>query len=149
MKFNEQIHQIRTQSKLTQTEMADQLHVSRQTISSWETGRNLPDLETVVMIAQHFGITLDDLILGDKTMQTKLIKDTSKTHRARLNFGAAVLFIIGVICFLAELVMPSWVDRTGMLHEPYFFLIPIGYLMIFAGIVMSFVSLISKVRNRK
>ncbi|KRM10787.1 helix-turn-helix domain-containing protein [Paucilactobacillus suebicus] len=149
MKFNEQIYQIRTQSKLTQTEMADQLHVSRQTISSWETGRNLPDLETVVIIAQHFGITLDDLILGDKTMQTKLIKDTSKTHRARLNFGAAVLFIIGVICFLAELVMPSWVDRTSMLHEPYFFLIPIGYLMIFAGIVMSFVSLISKVRNRK
>lgn len=68
MDFGAQMKKLRTSQKLTQEQIAQKLNVSRQTISSWENNRNLPDLEMVVLIAQTFNISLDNLILGDTTM---------------------------------------------------------------------------------
>ncbi|ANZ64987.1 transcriptional regulator [Secundilactobacillus paracollinoides] len=149
MDFNRQINTIRKQHHLTQEEMATKLHVSWQTISSWETGRNLPDLETVVTIAEVFHVTLDTLILGDQTMQTKLIKDGNKTHRARLNLAAAVTFLIGIACFLFEtFVAPSWIGSNGILHEPFFFLLPVGYLCLLVAIIILGFSIVHRLRHK-
>ncbi|WQH18740.1 helix-turn-helix transcriptional regulator [Lactiplantibacillus plantarum] len=41
MNFSDNLKIIRQQKKMTQTDIATQLHVSRQTISSWENGREL------------------------------------------------------------------------------------------------------------
>ncbi|MFW5631092.1 MAG: helix-turn-helix transcriptional regulator, partial [Acetivibrio ethanolgignens] len=54
MNFGEQIKKIRSENGLTQEQLTTQLNVSRQTISSWENNRNLPDLEMVVKIAKVF-----------------------------------------------------------------------------------------------
>lgn len=59
MEFSAQIKKIRTDNQLTQEQLAQQLNVSRQTISSWENNRNIPDLEMVVSIAKLFTISLD------------------------------------------------------------------------------------------
>ena len=64
MDFGTQIKRIRTNLALTQEQLAQKLNVSRQTISSWENNRNLPDLQMVVQIAQTFNLSLDQLILG-------------------------------------------------------------------------------------
>ncbi|MFS7393650.1 helix-turn-helix transcriptional regulator [Carnobacterium maltaromaticum] len=77
MEFSAQIKKIRTDNQLTQEQLAQQLNVSRQTISSWENNRNIPDLEMVVSIAKLFNISLDQLILGDDIMREKLVKDSS------------------------------------------------------------------------
>ncbi|MGR5970058.1 helix-turn-helix transcriptional regulator [Bacillus paranthracis] len=55
---------MRIEQNLTQEQFSKKLNVSRQTISSWENNRNLPDLEMVVTIAKMFNISLDQLILG-------------------------------------------------------------------------------------
>lgn len=149
MDFKRQIKTIRTQHQLTQAELAAKLHVSRQTISSWETGRNLPDLETVVMIAQVFHVKLDTLILGDQTMQTKLFKDGNQTHRARLNLAAAFVFLLGVGCFLFEAFLaPTWIGANGILHEPFFFLLPVGYLLIFVAFIILCISLVHRLLHK-
>ena len=88
MNFAEEIKRLRTERKLTQAQMAELLHVSRQTISSWENGRNLPDLEMTVQIARIFGLSLDQLILGGQDMEQKLIRDGSETRRAKLTMIA-------------------------------------------------------------
>jgi len=54
MDFGTQIKKLRNSRKLTQEQLAQKLNVSRQTISSWENNRNLPDLEMVVDISQIF-----------------------------------------------------------------------------------------------
>ena len=83
MKFGEQIKDIRTANNLTQEQFAQKLNVSRQTISSWENNRNLPDLEMTVQIAKTFDLSLDQLILGGSNMTEKLISDGSETTRTR------------------------------------------------------------------
>lgn len=141
MDFGSQIKQLRINRHLTQADLARQLHVSRQTISSWETNRNLPDLAMVVVIAQTFHLSLDQLILGDVTMKQKLMRDGSQIRRARLRIVSLGLLILGGLCFLASALIGSYVDSQGMLHEP-FFLLPIGYLLLFAGLIGGLINLV-------
>ena len=68
MEFNEQIIRLRKENNLTQEEMAKKLNVTRQAISNWENNRNLPDFEMIILIAETFDVSLDELILGDKKM---------------------------------------------------------------------------------
>ncbi|WP_318531087.1 DUF3955 domain-containing protein [Lapidilactobacillus wuchangensis] len=144
MDFGNQIKQLRTTHQLTQADLATRLHVSRQTISSWETNRNLPDLPMVVLIAQTFQLSLDQLILGDVTMKQKLMRDGSQIRRARLRIISLSLLILGGLCFLASALIGSHLDSQGFLHEP-FFLLPIGYLLLFAGVIGGLINLVKAI----
>ncbi len=64
MDFGMQIKKIRTERKLTQAQMAEQLNVTRQAVSNWENNRNLPDIEMLILMSRVFQISLDELILG-------------------------------------------------------------------------------------
>lgn len=59
MKLNEQIKNIRLDHHLSQEQMANQLHVTRQTISNWENDRNLPDSEMLALISKTYNISID------------------------------------------------------------------------------------------
>jgi transcriptional regulator with XRE-family HTH domain len=144
MEFSGQIKKIRMDNKLTQEQLAQKLTVSRQTISSWENNRNLPDLEMVVTVAKLFGLSLDQLILGDDTMTNKLVKDGNETKKARLNMNSILLMVIGGILFLIKGFSKSEIDSNGFLHEPLFFLIPLGYLFLFSGLVLFLFNLVKR-----
>ena len=57
----------REERDLTQQELADLLHVTRQTVSRWESGSRCPDLILSKKIADTFGISLDDLVSSSDT----------------------------------------------------------------------------------
>lgn len=63
MEFSEQIKKLRRDQGLTQEELAAKIHVTRQAVSNWENDKNLPDLETLIVISQTFLLSLDQLIL--------------------------------------------------------------------------------------
>ena len=59
MKFSEQIKKLRRDQGLTQEELAGKIHVTRQAVSNLENDKNLPDLETLIVISQTFLLSLD------------------------------------------------------------------------------------------
>lgn len=63
MKFNEKLYNLRKQKGLSQEELAYRLNVSRQTVSKWETGDCVPDMEKLIAISEFFGLSLDELAL--------------------------------------------------------------------------------------
>ncbi|WP_439819801.1 helix-turn-helix transcriptional regulator [Lactiplantibacillus plantarum] len=65
MSFKDDIKTLRRQSNLTQETLAQKLHVSRQAISNWETGRHLPDLILVNQLANIYDSSVDELINDD------------------------------------------------------------------------------------
>lgn len=144
MDFGTQIKKLRSSQKLTQEQLSKKLNVSRQTISSWENNRNLPDLEMVVHISRVFNISLDQLILGDSTMTSKLVKDGSEMRKLKINFYLTIIMIIaGVGCFILFKLIGSTMDSAGILHEP-FFLVPIGYLFLLMGMISTVVYLVRR-----
>ena len=64
MEYNEKLRELRMQNNMSQEQLAELLHVTRQTVSKWEQGVNQPDIYTLKQYAQIFGISLDELV-GD------------------------------------------------------------------------------------
>lgn len=76
MNISEEVKNQRLKNNWTQEQLAEMLNVSRSTVSSWEVGRNYPDLGTIVAISDLFGISLDELLRGDKKMLGQITEDT-------------------------------------------------------------------------
>ena len=68
------IRELRKQAKLSQEMMAEKIGVSRQAITKWETGLGVPDIENLVVIADLFKLSLDELMGRDIEHET-LAKD--------------------------------------------------------------------------
>lgn len=64
--FKDNLIALRKLNNLSQEELADKLQVSRQTLSKYETGESLPDIEKCKMLAEIFDVSLDDLVNYDK-----------------------------------------------------------------------------------
>ena len=64
--FHDNLIFLRKMNKLSQEELAGKLDISRQTLSKWETGEALPDIEKCKLLANIFGVTMDDLVNYDK-----------------------------------------------------------------------------------
>ena len=62
MGINEKLAELRKAKGLTQKELAETLHVSRQAISRWEVGTAAPSLDNLTYLSQLYGVPLDDLV---------------------------------------------------------------------------------------
>lgn len=65
-KIGKFIAKCRKDKKMTQTELAEKLNVTDKSISNWENGRNMPDLSLFKPLCEELGITINDLISGEK-----------------------------------------------------------------------------------
>ena len=102
MELSEKLKQLRADKKITQEKLAEILHVSRTTISSWETGRSYPDLQMIVEISDYFNVSLDFLLREDKKMITKLTFDTKNKRRFKALISVMIaLFIVGIGMFIS------------------------------------------------
>lgn len=65
MSLSENIYRLRTEKNMSQLDLADALEVSRQSVSKWETGTAVPELDKLVKMAKLFEISLDELVNGE------------------------------------------------------------------------------------
>lgn len=61
-KTKNKIKELRISKNLTQQQLADELHVTKQAISKWEKGRSVPDITSVELLSSFFGVSVDYLI---------------------------------------------------------------------------------------
>ena len=99
-KVNTMIKLLRTEKGMNQDQLAEQLHVTRQAVSSWETGKTQPDIETLTRIADFFGVSVEQLIYG-KTYD-KASGEIKKTwiwkgNRLLLTFYPERLLLFGMM----------------------------------------------------
>ena len=67
MSFSENLIELRKYHDYSQEELAEMIGVSRQTLSKYETGESLPDIEKSKLLADVFSVTIDDLINHEKS----------------------------------------------------------------------------------
>ena len=68
MSFADNLMELRKLNNLSQEEIAEKIGVSRQTLSKYETGESLPDIKRCKMLADLFGVSMDDLISYEKNV---------------------------------------------------------------------------------
>ena len=62
MEFNNRLYELRKQKGFSQEELANRLNVSRQTVSKWELGETLPDIENLKKMAILFNFSIDEVL---------------------------------------------------------------------------------------
>lgn len=65
MSFGDRLQALRHSNGLTQEEFAQQLKVSRQAVSKWESSRGYPEIEKIIYICNHYGVTMNELFLDE------------------------------------------------------------------------------------
>jgi transcriptional regulator with XRE-family HTH domain len=95
MELSKTIKRLRTENGWSQETLAEKAYVSRQTISNWETEKNYPDVHSLLILSDLFGVSLDELIKGDvETMKNTIhSKDASALKRAEW-CGVIGLFLL-------------------------------------------------------
>lgn len=64
--FKDNLIDLRKMNDMSQEELAEKLQISRQTVSKYETGESVPDIDKCKQIAEIFNVSLDDLVNYDK-----------------------------------------------------------------------------------
>lgn len=96
MELGTQIKKYRTEAGLSQEEFADKVYVSRQTVSNWETGKSYPDINSLVLISETFGISVDTLLKGDAEVIKEIINKEDQKDFDRLGklYGVLLLLVV-------------------------------------------------------
>ncbi|MCC5437464.1 helix-turn-helix domain-containing protein [Clostridium botulinum] len=68
MEIGKKLKNVRTKSSFTQEKVAEEIQVSRQTISNWENEKSYPDIISVIKLSDFYNISLDELLKGDSKM---------------------------------------------------------------------------------
>ena len=102
MRIGEQLRAVRISMKLTQEQVAEDIHVSRQTISNWENNRSYPDIISVIKLSDLYMISLDQLLKGDQDMIKHLNESTdivsSNKKLIIICLANVFLFLFMILC---------------------------------------------------
>lgn len=101
MRIADQIKSACIQKEYTQEQSAENLMVSRQTISNWENGKSLPDIVSIIRMSDLYDVSLDELLKGDKVLMEKIEKDAMavKVEKKIIKF-AWISIVLGVIVII-------------------------------------------------
>ena len=109
MEIGNQIKKYRNELQLSQEELADKIFVTRQTISNWENERNYPDIKSLVMLSNLFGISLDNLVKGDLEEMKKQIKESDVREFYKQGSIMAVLMIVMLVSPIPLVRLFDWI----------------------------------------
>lgn len=169
MEVGKKIYQLRKLSGMTQEQLAEKLNISRQTLSKWENGTSMPDVESVVGLSMLFQTSLDELLLegndhaGEKKTQITLedmMRINARNRKMNLLLSSGLLFLaIGIIVAAFERMLEITMWSLGYTlyrymavgqYEPLY----VDYSMMFipavlAGIVGVVLCLCYFMKNRE
>ena len=118
LSINEKLKQARLASGLTQEAVAEKVHVSRQTISNWETGKTYPDIASLIVLSDVYEMTLDSLLKGDEKM-IKHLKDSTDVAKSnkRLTLTMGISIFLMVAMTLINVFAPNVPLISGLLSN--------------------------------
>lgn len=126
MSIAERILQLRKARGLSQEQLANEIGVSRQAVSKWESQQSLPDLDKIIILSEYFNVSADYLLMGKNN------KPQSKEHTivSRILYLISPFIIfMGVICSCA-----NWYEHQYMID------IFVGLLIVGGGILIYFIA---------
>lgn len=115
MELPKQLKAHRERLGLSQEAVAQAIYVSRQTMSSWENGRTYPDVQSLLLLSDLFGVSIDELVKGDVVSMKEVVsKDTLEMER--LAIGSVALLLAGIACMAGIYVIlpePSFIPHMS------------------------------------
>ena len=157
VKIGKFIAALRKEQGLTQERLGEKLGVTNKTVSRWENGNYMPDVETLVLLSKEFGVSINELISGERLAAEDFRKaaddnlaaaldSSSFTLKERLAFfkkkwlrehiasmvGSFVLWLAVIISLKLQNVEPPLLGAVGELLALLFYVILRNRMMAYA-----------------
>lgn len=97
MNLADRIQSLRKAKGISQEQLADQIGVSRQAVSKWESEQSTPDLDKIILLSDFFDVTTDYLLKGIEPVKDNREKSKDLTSRI-LYIASTALIFIGLFC---------------------------------------------------
>ncbi len=128
--LSDNLVRLRKSKNLTQAEFAEIIKYSDKSVSKWETGMSIPNIETLVEIADFYGMTLDDLIKKPvDSLKVEIVEEAKNTSKWTIYFlTLAVVWLIATVLFVWSILRGQnafW--RAFIWAVPFFCLVSYIY----------------------
>lgn len=122
MAFSENLQYIRSREHVTQEQLAEQLDVSRQSVSKWESGSSFPEMDTLLRLCELYHVNLDTLLRG--SVEEGDVSDTAGYDRFMNRFSWKIsLSIAAIIAGVSLMLMLQLWGVHEMLATALFLLV--------------------------
>ncbi|AXY25513.1 transcriptional regulator [Suicoccus acidiformans] len=101
------LREARLQSGLTQEKVAEEIGVSRQSISNWENDKTYPDLMNVIHLSNLYQVSLDVLLKGSEDYMGHLNESTDVVKSNKFLIRSILLGVVAILC---SLFMSRWIS---------------------------------------
>lgn len=124
-KIGQFFKELRNEKGLTQEQFAEVLGVSNRSISRWENGVNMPDLDLLMQIAEYFEVGIEEILDGerkadivDKKTEDTLLKVADYSNNEKMVFSRRLcyLFLAGIAAHIVYMV----IDVQGLASAPVY-----------------------------
>ena len=142
------LKELRKEKAVTQERFAETLNVSRRTVSRWETGSNMPDLDILVEMADYYEVDIRELLDGerrseqmDKEMKETILKvadysnEEKLMYMRRLHVWFKIALISFAVYFVSLFVEPE--APTAAFDFSQGLMLGISFAMIIIGVLMT------------
>ena len=108
------ILELRTKRGLSQEELAEKFNVARRTVSRWETGSNMPDLDILIEMADFYDVDLREILDGERKSEkmNEELKETvlkvaeySNEEKRKGTTLVLVYFVLGIVALIINSAM--------------------------------------------
>lgn len=136
------IKNLRNEKGITQEQLGEILGVSNRSISRWENGINLPDLELLIEVAEYFQVGIKELLDGERAQSTGeekpkeaavKIAEYSNYDKLELSRRHRFLFLAGLAAFIVYMI----IDVQGMSEIPFYDNVASAMLGIVLGVLLT------------
>lgn len=109
MEIGSKLKEARVQCTMTQEQVADELQVSRQTISNWENEKSYPDIASVLKMSDLYGVSLDFLLKGEVPMKDYLdyIEESTNVVKSKDKLSKLILISSYLVIWSFNMIV-SW-----------------------------------------
>ncbi len=124
IKIGEFLKTLRKEKALTQEQLAEQFHVSRRSVSRWETGSNMPDLSILVALAEFYEVDIKEIIDGTRKSEMMneeeveevafKMADYALEQKSRLLIWVRRISLIGVVLMAIVLGLQTFHYEPGI-----------------------------------
>lgn len=114
MEFSTKLKELRGEKGISQAKLASDIHISRSAVAKWENGLGLPNDESLKLLADYFGITIDELIPNKSNEEILVSKNKTIDQQKKVIIGFAAGCMIGLF-FLAFIFIEPLRDALELL----------------------------------
>lgn len=149
MSFGDRLQAVRRGAGMTQEAFAQQLKVSRQAVSKWESSRGYPEIEKIIYICNHYGVSMDELFQDEvpyrpsaetkpeqsnnQPMANPPLKESLGNFFSNLSpRNRLLLWAVPAVVVLALVILLSASLMKGASNEMVPMLVWLGLLILFA-----------------